>query len=114
MALMPSSKDHYPEPSVARSPDGGSGTWRVVVLAIVFAVIAAGLAFFADALPAETMLLILGLFAVVGVFSVFAFAAGLFKLSDTSGGAHAEPCCGGQPALWRGGERARGQDFICQ
>lgn len=84
MAVAPFSNDQYPEPSVSTGAGGGGGTWRVVVLALVFAAIAAGLSFYSEALPPQTMLLILGVFAVLGVFSVFAFAAGLFRL--TGGG----------------------------
>lgn len=86
MVVMPSSQNKYPEPSVDRSIDDGRGTLRVVVLAIVFAIVAAILSFFADILPAQTMLLVLGLFAIVGVFSVFAFAAGLFNIAKSDEG----------------------------
>jgi two-component system cell cycle sensor histidine kinase/response regulator CckA len=86
IAVAPISDDQYPEPSVSGSAGGGGSTWRVVILALVFALVAAGLSFFSDYLPASTMLLVLGLFAVLGVFSVFAFAAGLFRIAGGAEG----------------------------
>lgn len=80
MAVTPLKDDHYPEPLVSRASEGGS-TWRVVFLALIFVGAAVGLSVYADALPSETMLLVLGLFAVLGVFCVFAFAAGLFRFA---------------------------------
>lgn len=80
MSVTPVKEDHYPEPMVSRTSEG-AGTWRVVLLALVFVGAAVALSVYADALPSQTMLLVLGLFAVLGVFCLFAFAAGLFRFA---------------------------------
>lgn len=56
---------------------GGLG--RVLALAIVFAVLAIAFLLFGESIPADGVLIILGLLAVIGVFSLFALAAGLFR-----------------------------------
>ncbi len=78
--MAPRNDDHYPEPLISRKPES-SGTWRVLLLALGFVVAAGAASLYGEALPAETMLLILGLLAVVGVFCLFAFAAGLFRFA---------------------------------
>ncbi|MBI4045672.1 MAG: PAS domain-containing protein, partial [Devosia nanyangense] len=80
MAASPLDENIYPEPLVSR-PRGGSGLWRVVALAIFLIALASAYAIFSDRIPADAMLLALGLLAVVGVFCLFALAAGLFRFA---------------------------------
>jgi two-component system cell cycle sensor histidine kinase/response regulator CckA len=82
MVSMPLDEDNYPEPLVSR-PRGGSGLWRVVALAAFFIVIAVAFSVFGDQIPQDTVLLALGVLAVVGVFCLFALAAGLFQFAGT-------------------------------
>jgi len=82
MAASPLDEDIYPEPLVSR-PHGGSGLWRVVALAIFLIALASAYAMFSDRIPADAMLLVLGLLAVVGVFCLFALAAGLFRFASS-------------------------------
>lgn len=78
MAVAPLDEDNYPEPIVAR-PTSGAALWRVVILSLVFISIAVGFSLMGDAVPSDMILLFLGVLAVVGVFSLFALAAGLFR-----------------------------------
>jgi len=81
MAIAPLDDDIYPEPMVSR-PRSGFGMWRVGLLAAVLILLAAVYAAFNDSIPSDAMLLTLGLLAVVGVFCLFALAAGLFRISS--------------------------------
>ncbi len=71
--------ENYPEPVIA--PASGGGLWRVALLALFFIVIAVGFSVFGDLMSFELVLLFLGVLAVVGVFSLFALAAGLFQFA---------------------------------
>lgn len=78
MAVAPLDEDNYPEPTVAR-PTSGAALWRVIILSLVFISIAVGFSLMGDAVPSDMILLFLGVLAVIGVFSLFALAAGLFR-----------------------------------
>lgn len=78
MAVAPMDEDNYPEPVVAR-PSSNAALWRVVVLSLVFIAVAAAFAMMGEAISPETIVLFLGVLAVIGVFSLFALAAGLFR-----------------------------------
>lgn len=82
MTVSPLNQDNYPDPLMSQSR-GGAGLWRVVALAVFFIVIAVTLSLGGDAIPPDLVLLFLGLLAVIGVFSLFALAAGLFRYSGT-------------------------------
>ncbi|HEY4199875.1 MAG TPA: response regulator [Devosiaceae bacterium] len=84
MAVAPLDEDIYPEPLVTR-PRSGFGLWRVVALAVFFIVLAAAYAAFNDNISSDLLLLVLGLLAVIGVFCLFALAAGLFRISNGEG-----------------------------
>jgi len=71
--------ENYPEPVVAR-PLGGS-LWRVALLALFFIGVAVAFSVFGDLMSFELVLLFLGILAVIGVFSLFALAAGLFQFA---------------------------------
>ncbi len=73
-------KDHYPEPTAINS-NGGSGVWRVILLALVFIGLAVVVFLYGEDLPGEIILLILGFLSILGVFCLFALASGLLKLS---------------------------------
>lgn len=80
MATTPLGDDNYPDPLVA-SPRGGTGLWRVALLALVLIGAAAGFALFGDRIPAEVIMTFIGLLAVAGVFFLFGLAAGLFRFA---------------------------------
>jgi len=73
-------EDNYPEPAVTRTP-GGRALRRVILLAAVFVAIAVAMTLFADQVSSDLIVLFLGILAVVGVFSLFALAAGLFRFA---------------------------------
>ena len=80
MAITPIDDDHYPNPLVSR-PRGVTGLWRVAALAAFFIIAAIGLSALGETVPPDLILVFLGLLAVVGVFCLFAIAAGLFRFS---------------------------------
>ncbi|MGV3650820.1 MAG: PAS domain-containing protein, partial [Devosia sp.] len=80
MSNAPLDEDGYPAPFLSRLRQM-SGTWRVVVLALVFVLAAVLLALLGDRIPPDVILIALALLAVIGVFCLFAIAAGLFRLS---------------------------------
>jgi two-component system cell cycle sensor histidine kinase/response regulator CckA len=80
MSSMPAEEDSYPSPLVSRSRSGG--LWRVVALAIAFILAAVAVATLGDAIPPDLVLIVVGLLAVVGVFSLFALTAGLFHFAQ--------------------------------
>ena len=80
MAPLPLDEDNYPSPLVNRGRPA-AGLWRVVALAGFFILVAVLIATLGDQLPADLILVFLGLLAVVGVFCLFAIAAGLFRFS---------------------------------
>ncbi len=81
MAPPPQDDDTYPAPLLSK-PRGSTSLWRVVALATFFIVIAVVLSMLGDSVPADAILGFLGLLAVVGVFSLFAIAAGLFRFGS--------------------------------
>ncbi len=80
MAPLPLDEDNYPNPLLNRGRSS-AGLWRVVALAAFFIAGAVLLATMGDRIPADLILVFLGLLAVVGVFCLFAVAAGLFRFS---------------------------------
>lgn len=80
MARSSSDNSNYPAPVAVRSANRG-GFWRVLVLVVIFISAAIGIAYFGDRLPSNFSLLFLGGLAVIGVFSLFALAVGLFSFS---------------------------------
>jgi two-component system cell cycle sensor histidine kinase/response regulator CckA len=78
MAPLPLDEDNYPAPLVNRRR-AGTGPWRVIGLAVFFIVVAVLIVGAGDRIPADLILVFLGLLAVVGVFCLFAIAAGLFR-----------------------------------
>ena len=83
MSSMPADEDNYPSPLVSR-PRSTSGLWRVVGLAGGFIAAAIAISTLGDYIPADAILIFVGLLAVVGVFCLFALAAGIFRF--TTGG----------------------------
>ncbi len=71
--------ENYPEP--LNTGASGGGLWRVAVLALFFIGAAVVFSVYGSQLRSEWVLLFLGLLAVVGVFCLFALAAGLFRVS---------------------------------
>jgi two-component system cell cycle sensor histidine kinase/response regulator CckA len=82
MAITPLDEDSYPDPLVSR-PRSAAGLWRVVALAAFFIIVAIGLSTLGDRIPPDLILVFLGLLAVVGVFCLFAIAAGLFRFASS-------------------------------
>ncbi len=80
MAITPLDEDSYPDPLISR-PRSAASLWRVVALAAFFIIVAVGLSMLGDRIPPDLILVFLGLLAVVGVFCLFAIAAGLFRLT---------------------------------
>jgi len=78
MAPLPLDEDNYPNPLLSR-PRSAAGLWRVAALAAFFILVAVLLSTLGDRIPPDLILIFLGLLAVVGVFSLFALAAGLFR-----------------------------------
>ena len=78
MAPLPLDEDNYPNPLLSR-PRSTAGLWRVVALAAFFILVAVMLSTMGDRIPPDIILIFMGLLAVVGVFSLFALAAGLFR-----------------------------------
>ena len=86
MATPPLDEDNYPDPLVSR-PRSAAGLWRVIALAAFFIVLAIALSTLGERIPPDLILVFLGVLAVVGVFCLFAVAAGLFQTSTHVGGA---------------------------
>ena len=80
MAAAPLDEDNYPDPLVSR-PRSAAGLWRVVALAAFFIVVAIALSTLGEHIPPDLILVFLGVLAVVGVFCLFAIAAGLFRFA---------------------------------
>ncbi len=83
MATTPLDDDSYPDPLIAE-PRSAGGLWRVVALAVFFILVALAISTLSSYIPADVMLLFLGALAVIGVFCLFAFAAGLFRFASAS------------------------------
>ena len=82
MARPPLDEDNYPDPLLSR-PRSAAGLWRVVALAAFFILAAVALSVFGERVPPDLILVFLGLLAVVGVFCLFAIAAGLFRFATS-------------------------------
>jgi two-component system cell cycle sensor histidine kinase/response regulator CckA len=80
LTTTPLDDDNYPNPLVSR-PRSAAGLWRVGALAGFFILAAIGLSALGDRIPPDLVLICLGLLAVVGVFCLFAIAAGLFRFA---------------------------------
>jgi two-component system, cell cycle sensor histidine kinase and response regulator CckA len=78
MAPLPLDEDNYPNPLMNRQRSA-TGLWRVAALAAFFILVAVLLSTMGEHIPADLILLFLGLLAVIGVFCLFALAAGLFR-----------------------------------
>ena len=76
--IMPLDEDSYPNPLISQ-PRSAAGLWRVAALAAFFIVVAIGLSQLGERIPPDVILVFLALLAVVGVFCLFAIAAGLFS-----------------------------------
>jgi len=85
MSMTPLAEDSYPQPA-AQNRFGGGGVWRVILLSALFVGLAVAYSLFGDQIPADMLLLVLGLLAVVGVFCLFGLAAGLFNISKADSG----------------------------
>lgn len=81
MASTPTGEDNYPDPLVAAGRSS-AGLWRVIVLAIVLVAIAVAFSLFGDRISADLIMTFVGILAVVGVFCLFGFAAGLFRFAN--------------------------------
>jgi two-component system cell cycle sensor histidine kinase/response regulator CckA len=77
---MPLEDDSYPNPLISR-PRSASGLWRVAALAGFFIIVAVALSVLGTSIPPDLILIFMGLLAVVGVFCLFAIAAGLFRFA---------------------------------
>ena len=75
-------EETYPQPAVDR-PGSSSGLWRVLLLAVFFVAAAVVFSAVGDRLSAEWILLFLGTLVVIGVFCLFALAAGMFRIART-------------------------------
>jgi len=82
MSSMPADEDNYPSPLVSR-PRSVSGLWRVVALAGAFIIAAVAISTLGDYIPPDAILIFVGLLAVVGVFCLFALAAGIFHFASS-------------------------------
>jgi two-component system cell cycle sensor histidine kinase/response regulator CckA len=76
-------QDNYPEPLVAKAR---TSLVRVVVLAGVLIAAAVIFSIFGDRIPPDVLMTVVGLFAVVGIFCLFALAAGLFRIAGAEEG----------------------------
>jgi len=80
LTSSPLDDDNYPNPLVSR-PRSAAGLWRVGALAGFFIVAAIVISLLGERIPPDVVLIALGLLAVIGVFSLFAVTAGLFRFS---------------------------------
>ncbi len=85
MAATPLDEGNYPDPLVRR-PRSAAGLWRVVVLAAFFIVVAVALSTLGERMSPDLILVFLGVLAVIGVFCLFAVAAGLFRFAASEEG----------------------------
>ena len=58
------------------------GMWRVAALGGGFGAVAVAVSVFGDRIPVDIIMMLVGLLAVVGVFCLFALAAGLFRFAQ--------------------------------
>jgi len=80
MPGSPLDEDTYPTPLVS-GLRGAAGYWKVGALAVFFIAAAVAVSVFGDRIPGDYVMVFLGLLAVVGVFCLFALAAGLFRFA---------------------------------
>ncbi|MDR3471978.1 MAG: response regulator [Devosia sp.] len=80
MRGTPLDDDVYPAPLIS-APRNVGGYWRVGALAAFFIAAAIVVSVFGDRIPSDYVMVFLGLLAVVGVFCLFALAAGLIRLA---------------------------------
>jgi two-component system cell cycle sensor histidine kinase/response regulator CckA len=85
MPGTPLDDDVYPRPLVA-GPGGAAGYWRVGLLAIFFLAAAVAVSIFGDQIPGDYVMVFLGLLAVIGVFGLFALAAGFIRFAPPDDG----------------------------
>ena len=89
MPGTPLDEDVYPTPLISGSR-GVGGYWRVGALAAFFIVAAIVVSVFGERIPSDYVMVFLGLLAVLGVFCLFALAAGLIRVA-TDEDAHTLP-----------------------
>jgi two-component system cell cycle sensor histidine kinase/response regulator CckA len=80
MPGTPPDDDAYPTPLIAGARPS-TGNWRVIGLAVFFIAAAIVVSAFGDRIPGDYVMVFLGLLAMVGVFCLFALAAGLFRFA---------------------------------
>ncbi|HVX82511.1 MAG TPA: PAS domain-containing protein, partial [Devosiaceae bacterium] len=85
MPGTPLDEEFYPTPLIS-GPRGILGYWRVGALAVFFIAAAVAVSVFGDRIPSDYVMVFLGLLAVVGVFCLFAIAAGLLRLGSDEAG----------------------------
>ena len=85
MPGTPLDDEVYPAPLVS-NVRGSGGYWRVGALAVFFLAAAIAVSLFGDRIPGDYVMIFLGLLAVVGVFCLFALAAGLFRMTPNEEG----------------------------
>ncbi|MGJ8527659.1 cell cycle histidine kinase CckA [Maritalea sp.] len=83
--MTPLTQDSYPQPTTSARL-GGTGVLRVILLSALFVGLAVTYSVYGSQISSDTLLLVLGILAVIGVFCLFGLAAGLFKLSQTNDG----------------------------
>ena len=81
MASRPLGEDNYPNPVLADGR-GTAGLWRVVALGVVLVALAVAFVLFGNRISEDLIITVVGVFAVVGVFCLFALAAGLFRYAN--------------------------------
>ena len=77
---MPADEDHYPSPLVSRIRNA-PGLWRVIALAVGLVLIAAIITALGEVIPPDAVFVFVGLLAVIGVFCLFALAAGILRIA---------------------------------
>ena len=81
MASAPIGEDNYPDPLVSAGR-GSAGLWRVLVLGVLLVALAVVFSVFGSQISPDFILTFVGVLAVVGVFCLFALAAGLFRFAN--------------------------------
>jgi two-component system cell cycle sensor histidine kinase/response regulator CckA len=81
MASAPIGEDNYPDPLLSAGR-GSAGLWRVLVLGVFLVALAVVFSVFGSQISPELVMTFVGVLAVVGVFCLFALAAGLFRFAN--------------------------------
>lgn len=81
MASAPIGEDNYPDPLLSAGR-GSAGLWRVLVLGIFLVGLAVVFSVFGSQISPDLVMTFVGVLAVVGVFCLFALAAGLFRFAN--------------------------------